>query len=186
MNGEPVQEKLQGLGGWLILFGIMLFAMLIVQAVNIDELRSIFFTDVWAVLTTPGAAGYHPFWAPLLVGSAILNLSLFAACCWLIILFFLKKNILPTAFIVIALSFPVYVVVESALITIITGEAIFDAETVKEVNNSFSATVIWIVYLLRSKRVKATFGPISWLEALKLKAEAKAKAKAEAKAKAKE
>jgi hypothetical protein len=89
-------------------------------------------------------------------------------------LFFSKKNIFPTAFIVISFSFPVWVVVESALYTIVTDDPIFDAETLSAITNSIGAACPLIYYLLRSKRVKATFGPISWLVALKLEETAKA------------
>jgi len=117
------------------------------------------------------------------VGGTIIELSLLSACCWLIILFFSKKNIFPTAFIVISFSFPVWVVVESALYTIVTDDPIFDAETLSAITNSIGAACPLIYYLLRSKRVKATFEPLSWLVALKLEetAEEKEKAKSEVK-----
>ena len=156
------------------------------SSVNIyQSISYIFFTDIWGVLTTPGVPTYHPFWAPLLVGGTIIELSLLSACCWLIILFFSKKNIFPTAFIVISFSFPVWVVVESALYTIVTDDPIFDAETLSAITNSIGAACPLIYYLLRSKRVKATFEPLSWLVALKLEETAEAKAKAKAKSEAK-
>ena len=96
MNAEPVQEKLQGLRGWLILFGIGLFVAPIFMSVQLYQAYiPMFAHNTWAILTTPGTVAYHPFWGMLIVGEVVFNLCLVLAMCWLLILFFSKKNNCP-------------------------------------------------------------------------------------------
>jgi ABC-type spermidine/putrescine transport system permease subunit I len=159
MNGELVQEKLQGLGGWLMLVGLGLFlSPMMISATMYETYKPIFSENVWAILTTPGNEAYHPFWSTFLVGEITVNLCLIFAFCWLIILFFSKKKQFPTTFIVIMIIHPVSILVDSALLTIILpNEPIFDSETTKALTRSSPSAVVWILYMLRSKRVKATF-----------------------------
>ena len=159
MNAEPVQEKLQGLRGWLILFGIGLFVAPIFMSVQLYQAYiPMFAHNTWAILTTPGTVAYHPFWGMLIVGEVVFNLCLVLAMCWLLILFFLKKKQLPTTYIVIAIIFPVWLVVDQALLTIVLpNHKMFNAETINQLLRTVISGAIWISYMLRSKRVKATF-----------------------------
>ena len=101
---------------------------------------------------------YHPFRGTLLVGEMIITLCFVFAMCWLIILFFSKKKQFPTTYIAIVMIYPVWLVVDQALITIVLpNHTIFNAAMIKQLSVVVISAGIWSSYLLRSKRVKATF-----------------------------
>jgi hypothetical protein len=98
------KNKLKGLSGWLILVGIgvvlnpirLLFSL-------IPAYKPIFADGVWEALTTPGSAVYTPYFGALFIGEFIFNTLMFAACIYLIYLFFSKHYLFPKVFIGIAL-----------------------------------------------------------------------------------
>lgn len=153
-QGEP-----RGLGGWLILPAIGLFAFPIRLAASFyNDFLPIFQEGYWEVLTTPGYEAYHHLWAPLLIFEIIGNSLFIIFDIVLIVLFFTRSYRFPTLiiiFIATNLFFLAGDLVFAGLIPAMAAES--DPESVKELTRSIITAAIWIPYFLVSKRVKNTF-----------------------------
>jgi len=152
-------ERLQGLEGWLVLVGI---------GVVISPLRLVFmlltlyvpmFTDgTWEALTTVGAEKYHPLWAPLLIGEVVFNTGFILVSCYLAYLFFTKRKFFPLLFIYVVLASVLFIPLDAWVASfVLTDVPIFDPATTMELVRSLVYAIVWIPYMLISKRVKATF-----------------------------
>ena len=159
MTEKIIQEDLQGLGGWLILVGIGLVITPIRGVFTYFPLyKDIFESGAWDVLTTPGTSAYDPFWATYISLEIIINVGLLIAMVYLTYLFFTKRKQFPKFFIGIAVFSLVFIIIDASSIKIVLpNEPIFDPDTLKELIRTLVAGVIWVPYMLRSKRVKATF-----------------------------
>lgn len=148
-----------GLGGWLILVGFgLIWGRLRVLGSLVRDFVPIFRDGTWEVLTTPGGEAYHPLWAPLLVGEVVGNLAFLAAGLALIVLFFLRSRRFPALFIGTAVANLLYVLGDAWLGSIVLpDEPMFDADTAREVGSSAVGVLVWVPYMLASKRVKNTF-----------------------------
>ena len=79
---------------------------------------------------------------------------------WIIVayLFFSKKKLFPKVYIGMILFTLVFIILDAfAVKMIIVDEPVFDPETLKELLQTVITALIWIPYMLISKRVKATF-----------------------------
>lgn len=118
----------------------------------------IFNEGYWEVLTTPGSLAYDPLWSPILISEIAVNTGLIIALLYMIFLFFSKKRLFPKYYIGILLFTLVFMVADMlALKVVLPNEPMFDPETTKEFIRSIIGALIWIPYMLVSKRVKATF-----------------------------
>ena len=152
-------ESIEGLRGWLILvaIGIILSPLKIIGLVAPAYLE-IFSNGSWEVLTTPGYEAYNSLWAPILTGEILINGALVLAWLFIAFLFFSKKTAFPKWYIGIMLFTLVFILVDAvALKAVMPDEPIFDPETIKSFGQTLIATLIWVPYMLVSKRVKATF-----------------------------
>lgn len=159
MTEKIIQEDLQGLGGWLMLVGIGVVVGPIRNGFTYFTLyKDLFESGDWNFATTPGTSAYHPFWATLLSLEIIINVGLLIAMVYLAYLFFTKRKQFPKFFIGIAVVSLVFIIIDALSIKIVLpNEPIFDPDTIKELIRTLVVVVIWIPYMLRSKRVKATF-----------------------------
>lgn len=156
MNEE---KKLEGLGGWLILIGLgIVFSPLKIIALVFSTYSEIFSNDAWEVLTKPGTDAYNPLWGPILIGEILINTILVVAWVFIAFLFFTKKKVFPKWFIGILLFTLIFILIDAlAIKLVLPNEPIFDEETAKEFVRTLIISLIWIPYILISKRVKATF-----------------------------
>jgi hypothetical protein len=152
-------DKLKGLGGWLILVGIgVLIAPIRLIATFVPIYTPIFEDGTWEALTVVGSETYNPMWGPLLIGEMTYNSIMAAASIYLIYLFFSKHYLFPKAYIAILLVSLVFIPLDAWLVTkILPNESMFDPETSKEFMRTLIGSIIWVPYMLISKRVKATF-----------------------------
>lgn len=153
------EDSLKGLGGWLILVGagIVLSPIRIIAMVFPTYLE-VFSNGSWETLTTPGTAAYNALWAPLLIGEIAINGALVLVWLFIAYLFFTKKSMFPKFYIGILLFTLAFIVTDSAATSaVLPNEPIFDPDTMKEFVRTLIAVVIWVPYMLVSKRVKATF-----------------------------
>jgi hypothetical protein len=156
---EEEKKNLEGLGGWLILvaLGIVISPVRIILLLAPTYLE-IFSNGSWEALTTPGSAQYSPYWAPLLIAEIAINGALVFAWVYIAFLFFAKKARFPKWFIGIMVFTVAFVFADAAASkAALPNEPIFDLGTAQELGRALIATLIWVPYMLKSKRVKATF-----------------------------
>ena len=152
-------KSLDGLGGWLILVGlgvVLAPVRLLLQLVPIYS--GIFATGVWTQISTPGSGVYNPALKWFIGGELVFNILMISAAIYLIYLFFAKHQRFPKLYIAIIvvslLMVPLDAVVGSWLIP---NTPVWDPQTTRDFARSALVAVIWIPYMLVSKRVKATF-----------------------------
>jgi len=120
--------------------------------------KPIFEDGTWEALTTVGSEAYNSLYAPLLLGEITFNSIMIAASIYLIYLFFSKHYLFPKLYICIATFSIVVIPLDAWFVTkVFPSEPMFDSETTKDFMRALVAGVIWIPYMLISKRVKATF-----------------------------
>jgi hypothetical protein len=153
-----LQPQLQGLGGWLILVGIGVIVAPFRILFTIHQSASAYGLDQWQALTGPGSDSYHPLWAPVLIFEIVSNLTLFVTSLLSMILFFKKKRIFPKAFIVFMSASAAFLALDLvAAYAIPAARQEIDSSSHREVTRSLFALLIWGSYMVKSKRVKATF-----------------------------
>jgi Protein of unknown function (DUF2569) len=152
-------RNLNGLRGWLILVGLGVIISPIKMILQSFPLYlEMFSGGAFATLTTPGTKAYNPLWAPILLTEITVNSGLFIASIFVAFLFFSKKKLFPKWYISVLLFSLVFILVDAlALKLVLPKEPIFDAVTAKEFIRTLIASMIWVPYMLVSKRVKATF-----------------------------
>lgn len=98
---ETDQNKLKGLGGWLILpaLGLIITPFRMGFQFYRDMLPALA-PETWNTLTNPNSAAYHPLWGPLIGFEVIANLVLFFYTLWLLWLFFHKSKHVPRLFVI--------------------------------------------------------------------------------------
>lgn len=153
------EKNLAGLGGWLILIGLgIVISPLKIMAQLFSTYTEIFSNASWKVLITPGTEVYNPLLGTILIGELLINVSLILAWIFIAILFFSEKKSFPKYYISILLFTLLFIVIDALAIKLIMpDEPIFDAETTKDFGRVLIFSLIFIPYMLLSKRVKATF-----------------------------
>lgn len=150
----------KGLGGWLILpiVGLVLLPINMLLTLYTDYLP-IFGKGLWPVLTTPGGAAYHPLWAPLLVTEIGGNFFFIGFALLLLLLCFRKSPRFPRLYIAFMVANLVFVVVDTVLGNQIpaVGEQ-GTGWTSLAIGRALLGCAIWIPYMLKSERVRNTFG----------------------------
>jgi len=153
------EKDLEGLGGWLILVGLgIVLSPLKIIALIFPTYSEIFSNGSWELLTTSGTEVYNPFWGPILIGEISINGVLVIAWLFIAFLFFTKKKAFSKWYIGILLFTLAFILIDALAIKLVMpNEPVFDPGTIKEFGRSLIVTLIWVPYMLVSKRVKATF-----------------------------
>jgi hypothetical protein len=156
MNNE---KDLKGLGGWLIVVGIgVVLSPIRVLVVYVPIYHEILTDGTWELLTSAESAYYHPLWQPLLAGEMVFNSLLVLAWTYLIYLFFSRHYLFPRVFIGVLVLSVVGIPLDAWLVSfVLPDEPMFDPETTREFTRVLIYSLIWIPYMLVSRRVKATF-----------------------------
>ncbi len=143
-GGAVVDQKLVGIGGWLILPAIGLVLAPIIMVVGL-----VMSLGLWSEVSNAGYGGIHAL--EIVVGLGMLVFFIYAAT-----RFFGKKSNAPS--IMIAL-YIVQLVSQGILLVIELGADAepFAIESGKALVKSVIGAAIWIPYFRVSKRVKATF-----------------------------
>ncbi len=153
--GESVPR---GIGGWLVLVAIGLFARPLVSVVSLAQLAPVLSADAWARLTDPAGAAYHPLWAPLLLFEVGANVALVVASVLLIVMFFQQRRSFPRAMVVLLAAQVVITLLDAAGTAMVPADgAVPVMEQVEISVSTLASSIVWILYLLRSRRVKLTF-----------------------------
>jgi hypothetical protein len=93
-----------------------------------------------------------------LAGEMFFNSLMILASLYLIYLFFTKKSFFPKLYIWTLVFSLIFIPLDAILVSsIFPNIEVFDAETMKEIGRTVIVSLVWIPYMLISKRVKATF-----------------------------
>ena len=152
-------KDLKGLGGWLILicFSILITPPAIIFDVLPTYLK-IFTEGTWQNIINADSLDYSPLLATLIIIEIIFNSFLVLVSAILLYLFIAKNSIFPWVYIVWYGSSLIFIPLDEWLINIILpNEPMFDPETLKAYFREIVGAAVWIPYMLKSKRVKATF-----------------------------
>ena len=152
----------RGLGGWLILVGIGLVLTPVKNAMVLFTLHlPLFFGDAWEQLTMPGNEHYHPMYAPLIAFETIGNGAFVLFGLTALVLFFRKSRRFPRWMIALQVANVLFAVGDMVLGMQIPEVAQSPDEGVKYIVRASVGALIWIPYMLTSKRVRNTFvGPV--------------------------
>jgi len=158
-ESSMAKKNIEGLGGWLILVAIVVvFSPLRIIALLLTIYLELFTSGSWEGLTTPGTEVYNPLWVPILIGEISIHIALIIAWLFIAFLFFSKKKLFPKYYIGILLFTLAFILVDAlAINTVLPEVPIFNADTTEEFVRSLIIALIWVPYMLVSKRVKLTF-----------------------------
>jgi hypothetical protein len=159
LGTENLQNGPSGLGGWLILVAIRVVAQPFRLGAELLQIFAPIFRDgTWEILTTPGSDQYHPLWAGFIIFEILGNLGFLIAGCALVFLFFSKSRLFPKTFIAYLLINLCMLILDAWLGSfVITDEPMFDPDTTKALFTTLMGVVIFVPYMMFSKRVRNTF-----------------------------
>ena len=109
-------------------------------------------------INDPTSNAYHPLWSPYILSEVITNIGLFVASSYMILLFFKKSKGFPKWFMTISVLSLLIIIVDSfAVKLILPGKPVVNLAFIENTTTAFVTCLIWIPYMLVSKRVKSTF-----------------------------
>lgn len=148
----------EGLSGWLILVGIGLIISPIRIAAIEFTILSLFFDGTWSAISSSSSEFYNPMLAVIIPFEFVLNMAFIFGFIYLIYLFFTKSSIFPRWFISIYTANLIFIFLDAVVVKFaVPDQPLFDPDTTKEFARSLAACGVWIPYMLKSKRVEATF-----------------------------
>jgi multisubunit Na+/H+ antiporter MnhB subunit len=156
------RPELAGRRGWLALlgFGVMLSPLRLLVSWTSDSAAA-YSQDAWTATTSPGSLAYHAAWEPLLTGSLLANLTLFSIASYSVYLYWSGRRSFPLVYSALLVLTIVSIVFDMAIgATFEPAKKALDAQSSIVASASVIAipvSVLWIAYLSRSERVKATF-----------------------------
>ncbi len=145
--------------GLLILvgFGVCVSPLKIVASMS-EATNAYFSLDIWQEFAMPAGESYHPLIAPLLVMEVIANVSFGIFSLTLIYLFFAKRKLFPSAYIITSLLSLIFLGLDEAIVMKIPilAQAVSREET-REIIVAGIGSLIFCPYMVMSERVKSTF-----------------------------
>ena len=159
LEGVDSESELNGIGGWLILVAVGLVTAPFRQLISLFSTYPEFFTaGKWQLIASSESPHYNPYLASIIFAEIFVNGVLVCFSVFLIYLFFAKKPMFPTLYIGITVFSLIYVIVDAwAVSRAVPNASVFDSEFIKDLMKALIGTIIWVPYMLMSKRVKATF-----------------------------
>lgn len=153
------EHNLVGLGGWLVLIAIGVVVRPLVLGWQLArDFGYAFNLDTWEALTTPGMEAYDPAYAPLIIAEVIGNTVLVSTSLLLVLLFFRCKRAFPAVFIGLMIFSLLFIAADTwAAENLIKDGEPAAPENKTEIVKIVIQSLIWIPYMLNSRRVKLTF-----------------------------
>jgi hypothetical protein len=150
--------RLNGIGGWLILLAIG-HALLPLRFVKTGFalFSTTMNTSAWRALTDPIEPSYHAWWAPTLLFELFFNIAMFLFAALLVALFFTKRAAWPRAYVLFLIINLMGAILDTILVDRIPSAAESVLTSLLGIVPIALGAIIWIPYVLFSKRVKATF-----------------------------
>lgn len=153
---EGVDEKAE-LGGLLFPVGIYIVASPI-RLINTLYINYFSTTD-WEALMSIGYGHYDVnLWRAILLSELIYFITLFFLSLYLVYLFISRHYLFPRIFIIVLIMPLIFVPLDSWAVTFLYPlESVFSRETVISLLQTLFFIILFVPYLLFSKRVKTTF-----------------------------
>ena len=152
-------HEISGIGGWLVLVAIAVtLRPLLLLSQMAKTVGPTFNQSVWEAITTPGNASYQPALGPILVAEKVCNLLLLSGSVLMLVLFYRRHRFFPVTFIVLMAFSVVFLNLDEW-----AGVNVLKTTTPAETGiqsggiQALLQAVVWIPYMLVSRRVKATF-----------------------------
>ncbi len=142
------------LGGWTVVLGVSLCISMIVQLVRLST-GNYFSKDWWIVTIQAG----KPLLGYLIIAEFVLNLVLTALLAGIIYWYFKRRDIFPAMFKVYVIALVSLNLVLVVLYNLSNTPAIIELtqECFKNLIRNVIYAAIWLSYILKSQRVRATF-----------------------------
>jgi len=158
-------RELEGIGGWLILVAIGLISRPFVALAGLVSIFSPYVSNpqIWQFFTEPGGRYYSAAWQPIFLFEVSFNTALIVFSVLLLVMFFSRQKTFPLTFVILLAVIVLAGLADFTMISLVPKEGL-PAEMQSEMNTGLRdvarnifAALIWIPYMLVSKRVKATF-----------------------------
>jgi Protein of unknown function (DUF2569) len=153
------KKKYEKIGGWLILcaVGLLLYPMQTAVSLFTDIIPALSENN-WLILTSPDSVSYHPLWGPLLIMELVGNICFLVFSIPVISFFFTRRKFVPKLAVAFIASNMVFVGFDYffARVILMKSDPV-NLESLANFIRTLVASILWISYFLRSKRVKKTF-----------------------------
>ncbi|MCX7033117.1 MAG: DUF3857 domain-containing protein [Arenimonas sp.] len=149
---------LEGIRGWLVLPAIGVCITPLVIVVELLMGLDGYALAEWNALATPGGAGYHALWVPLLLFELTSSLALLVLSVLVLVMFFQRRRRAPLLYLVMLGGSAASALVSLGVLSLIPG-AVYAITTQdwKDMVRGLVAAAIWTPYFLLSRRVRSTF-----------------------------
>lgn len=154
---SEMKPPISGIRGWLILPTMSLFLSPIRTLFGMVSNASAFSPATWQLLTDPSSASYNSWWAPLLIYEFLVNLTIITFAIFLLVLLFQHRRTFRDLFILFLLFATVTMTIDHFSAKAVAASAHLASGYDPQLTQDFIACMVWIPYMLVSKRVKATF-----------------------------
>ena len=162
-DGDHGPPEPNGVGGWLALLGVGIFGAFVRQLVSLPSVLWPFLSpEMWLTVTTPGSPLYHPLWTVVAGVELVGTTALMAGYLVLLTLLIRRSPRFPRAFVWITAAAIPYLMLDAWLVSQVSDTAMIDNS--RDLVRTCVSAAIWISYILKSERVRNTFGPraIPW------------------------
>ncbi len=153
LSAVPYQPMRAGRGGPLVLVGIGVFLTPLVVAYSLFKGAKVFGAVSWSLLTDPASRTYDANWAPALAFALFYQVLVIVAGPVVAFLFWRRHRSFPLSSVALNGASAVFLVLEAWF----RPAALAAKSSALSPATAVAVCVAWIAYLLRSRRVKATF-----------------------------
>jgi Protein of unknown function (DUF2569) len=161
-----VDHELEGLRGWLVLVGIGLFIGPFYWLYAICQDVTLFNNGTVQFLSDPSSSAYIGGYSGLLKFELVGQIVLLAADILLINLFFRRRHEFPRSYVAFLLAILIFATIDYGLVAFALAHSAQGLQKTldetmsgqsSQIGRAVVAAVVWGSYMVKSKRVKATF-----------------------------
>ncbi|MDN7127221.1 DUF2569 domain-containing protein [Pseudidiomarina sp. 1APR75-33.1] len=152
------QNELKGIGGWLYLvaFGVIVSPLFL--AVEYLPMLVDYMNGAYEITANPNSKSFVPHLELLLNVEMLANAFMLLVSLALLYLFFSKHRWFPRVFIFLCVFSPLFLIADAWIVHKLMPELVaIDEATVLDIIRAIIYALIWVPYMLISKRVKNTF-----------------------------
>jgi len=151
----------EGLEGWLALVGIgTVLRPIMLLFAFVKSFWRLFDSRVWEALTSPASLTYKPGFGPLAYAETVSNIVMIALGALMIALFLEKRRLYPGTFIVYWCATLLFLLADRHWAAQVMGSGTVASsapQSASQMSQAIIVSLVWIPYMLVSRRVKATF-----------------------------